>query len=185
MRHNVGMPNDGHATHAGSPRVHLICGLVGAGKTTYADQLASEVSAVRFSLDEWMLRLYDLRYDDPQYVLKLDGCTSLIWDTARQVLGLGRDVVLDWNQWSRDRRRAWRRRAESAGFGVILHHVDVSLETAIRQAAARAAEGVASAHRLDEDAVRHSSTIFEPPSMDEDIEIVTVSRINGTTPGDL
>lgn len=47
-------------------RVHLLCGLPGAGKTTYAARLAAENSAVRFSLDEWMLRLYPWTYDDPE-----------------------------------------------------------------------------------------------------------------------
>jgi predicted kinase len=176
VRHHGVMQDDETATHAGSPRVHLLCGLVGAGKTTYARRLAGEVPAVRFSLDEWMLRLYQLRYDDPRYVSRLDGCTALIWDTAKQVLDLGHDVVLDWNQWSLERRRAWRHRAEGAGYGVVLHHVDVSLETAIRQTLARPAEDVTGAHRIDEAAVRHFSTIFEPPSLDEGIEIVTVSR---------
>jgi predicted kinase len=170
------MPDEDVARHAGHPRVHLLCGLVGAGKTTYARRLAREVPAIRFSLDEWMLRLYELRYDDPRYAGSIDGCTSLIWDTASQVLDLGHDVVLDWNQWSLDRRRVWRHRAERAGYRVVLHHVDVSLDTAIRQTLARAAEGVDGTHRIDEAAVRHFSTIFEPPSLDEGIEIVTVSR---------
>ncbi|NJC23977.1 putative kinase [Arthrobacter pigmenti] len=41
-----------------NPRVHLLCGLNGAGKTTYARQLEHELPAVRFSLDEWMLHLF-------------------------------------------------------------------------------------------------------------------------------
>ncbi|WP_460532347.1 AAA family ATPase [Flindersiella endophytica] len=39
-----------------SARVHLLCGLVGAGKTTCARRLAADLPAVRFSPDEWMLR---------------------------------------------------------------------------------------------------------------------------------
>jgi predicted kinase len=161
---------------ATAPRVHLLCGLVGSGKTTYARRLEAEVPAVRFSLDEWMLRLHGLRYDDPQYVSRLDGCTSLIWDTAKQVLTLGHDVVLDWNQWSTDRRRTWRGRAEDAGYRVLLHHLDVPLDTAIKQVQARDSSGVVGVHRIDEAGVRHSSAIFQPPTPDEGIEIVTVSR---------
>lgn len=154
------------------PRVHLLCGLVAAGKTTHARRLEGEVPAVRFTLDEWMLRLYGLRYDDPEYVARLDGCTSLVWDTASQVLRLGHDVVLDWNQWSVDRRRAWRERAESAGFRVLLHHLDVPLGTAIARALGRDAAGV---HLIDEAGVRHSAAIFQPPTPDEGIEILTIS----------
>ena len=159
-----------------SPHVHLLCGLVGAGKTTYARRLAVELPAVRFTLDEWMLRLYGLRYDDPAYVARLDRCTTLIWDTACQVLGAGCDVILDWNQWSRERRREWRQRAETVGYEVVLHYIDVSLETAIKQTLGRGAADVADAHQIDEAGVRHLETIFQLPSEDEGIEIVTVSR---------
>ena len=54
--------------------MHLLCGLLGAGKTTYAKQLATDVGGVRFTLDEWMLRLYGLRHDDPRYVARLKPC---------------------------------------------------------------------------------------------------------------
>jgi predicted kinase len=168
------MLDDRDQTHA-LPRVHLLCGLVGAGKTTYARRLAVELPAVRFSLDEWMLRLFDLRYDDPRYAARLDACISLIWDTAMQVLRLGDDVVLDWNQWNAERRQEWRRRAETAGYGVLLHYLDVSLDTAIKQAKERAAEGVPGSHHIDEADVRHFLTIFQPPTSDEGIAIVAVS----------
>ncbi|MBZ2197071.1 AAA family ATPase [Occultella gossypii] len=39
-------------------RVHLLYGLAGSGKSTLARALAADGRAVRFTLDEWMLRLY-------------------------------------------------------------------------------------------------------------------------------
>ena len=39
------------------PTIHLLCGLVAAGKTTLAKQLARSLPAVRLSRDEWMIRL--------------------------------------------------------------------------------------------------------------------------------
>ena len=38
--------------------IHLICGSTGAGKTTYALELAERIGAVRFSIDEWMTALF-------------------------------------------------------------------------------------------------------------------------------
>jgi hypothetical protein len=37
--------------------LHLICGQAGSGKTTYAKQLEMQLSAFRFSKDEWMVSL--------------------------------------------------------------------------------------------------------------------------------
>ncbi len=111
------------------PRVHAMCGLIAAGKTELAKRLARELPAVRFSRDEWMRRLYDLAHDDPMYVERLPPCTALMWDVALDVLRGGVDVVLDWNHWSRQRRLDARRRAEAAGVDLVVHFVDVPIET--------------------------------------------------------
>ncbi len=121
-----------------------------------------------------MLRLYNLEYDDPRYGDLRERCTDLIWDVAQQVLEANTDVVLDWNQWSRARRRAWRDRALSAGHEPVLHYVRVPLETAIARAEQRTSSGDSGTHVLDADAVRHLANIFEIPALDEGIEIRTV-----------
>jgi predicted kinase len=153
------------------PTVHLLCGLPGAGKTTHARQLAETLPAARFSRDEWMLRLYGLSYDDPAYAARLPTCTGLIWDTALQVLALGHDVVLDWNQWSRQRRAHWCATARQAGYRVLLHHVDVPVEVAVDRVLARTAHD---SHETDEAGVRHLAEIFEPPTTEEGIPTRTV-----------
>lgn len=38
--------------------VHLVCGPIGAGKTTVARRLAQENGAICFSLDEWVMQLF-------------------------------------------------------------------------------------------------------------------------------
>ncbi|BCW67282.1 hypothetical protein NicSoilB4_20450 [Arthrobacter sp. NicSoilB4] len=157
----------GHST------VHLLCGLPGAGKTTVARQLEAGRPAVRFSLDEWMLRLYpDLHFASGNYGELAETCKLLIWDTARQVLQGGTDVVLDWNQWSRERRAAWAARAEAAGAGVVLHYVRTPLQISIERAASRAARDEAGSHRLEEADVRHLAGIFEEPEPSEGLWIL-------------
>jgi predicted kinase len=155
--------------------------LPGAGKTTYARRLAADTPAVRFTLDEWMLRLYPWRYDEPEYVAHLDGCKDLIWDVARQVLALGHDVVLDWNQWSRERRAEWRQRAEAVGCPVVLHHLETPVDTAIRRVEERAARAAPRSHLVDAAAVRHLQTILEEPGGDEGMEIRAVGGAADST----
>jgi hypothetical protein len=60
-----------HVHH--DPTIHLMCGLVAAGKTTLARKLAEELQlpAVRLSRDEWMIRPYGLPHEDPAYVEQL------------------------------------------------------------------------------------------------------------------
>jgi predicted kinase len=158
------------------PTVHLLCGLNGAGKTTLARELQTALPAVRFSLDEWMLRLYPgVHFAAAEYGDLAENCKLLIWDIARQVLHGGTDVVLDWNQWSRDRRTVWRDNARAAGCAVVLHHVRTPLDAAVERAVGRAAEGEPWSHRIDEAGVRHLAGIFEPPGPDEELDIRLVS----------
>ncbi len=39
------------------PIVYLICGFIGAGKTTFAKKLEEKTGAVRITKDEWSIRL--------------------------------------------------------------------------------------------------------------------------------
>jgi predicted kinase len=161
--------------NAAPPTVHLLCGLNGAGKTSYARRLAEARGAVRFTLDEWLLTLHpETRYDAPEYGALAERGKLLIWDVAGQVLALGHDVILDWNSWSRARRATWGDRARAAGYEVVLHYVVVPLDVAIARAEHRAASGVAGAHRLDAAAVRHLASLFEVPTADEGLPIILV-----------
>lgn len=153
-------------------QIHLLAGLNGAGKTTFARHLEATIPAVRFSLDEWMLRLYGLSFDDPQYPKLAETCRALIWDLTTQVVRSGSSVVLDWNMWSRQRRADAVRRAAELGVPCHLHHLVVSLEVAIERATDRTDQR---AHRLDADAIRHLSTIFEEPTGSEGYTLHVVS----------
>ncbi len=166
------LPPGGH----GPATVHLLAGLNGAGKSTHARRLESDLPAVRFTLDEWMLRLHQLRYDDPRYPPLAQSCQELIWDTALQVLTTGTEVVLDWNLWSRDRRVQWRDRAMAVGSTPVLHYVRVPIELAVSRAQLRNASGTGHTHTLDADAIRHLASIFEEPGEDEGMELRMVDE---------
>lgn len=166
----VVMPDSTRAT------VHLLAGLNGAGKSTLARRLEQESPAVRFTLDEWMLRLYQLSYDDPRYPELSERCQNLIWDIAKQVLSTGADVVLDWNLWSCERRRTWRDKVVATGHHPVLHYVKVPVDTAIHQVEGRRRAGIATAHVLDAVAVRHLARLFEAPTAEEGIELRVVER---------
>lgn len=149
---------------AALPQVHLLAGLNGAGKTTHARHLETALPAVRFTLDEWVLRLHHLSFDDPAYPRAASDCRELIWDTATQVLHTGVPVVLDWNLWSRKHRAEWVDRAAQAGASCILHYLDTPLTEAIRRATNR---NNPDTHRLSGADVRHLAELFEPPAANE------------------
>ena len=99
--------------HAGVPRaaggesgretnlatIHLVFGPQGAGKSTYAHELAERIGGVRFSIDDWMGELYGPDLPKPLNVAwimeRVRRCEKRIWTTASAVVQGGGNVVLD------------------------------------------------------------------------------------------
>ena len=157
--------------------MHLLAGLNAAGKTTLARRLQRSLPAVRFTLDEWMLRLHGLSYEHADYPAAAAACREVIWDTAVQVLKTGTPVILDWNLWSRERRAEWVSRAADVGAPCVLHYLKVPLSTALERGRMRA-DGTA--HRLSPDAIRHLAALFEPPTDWEGFVLETVIQAERT-----
>src|SRR5262245_52493419 len=105
----------------------MICGPLGAGKTTLARRLAEEHRALRFSLDEWVTQLFASEVPDPMvfewWAEHCRRCSERIWSICGQVLVKGVDVVLDFGFPNAAHRDEYRRRAMQVGATVHLHVV--------------------------------------------------------------
>jgi hypothetical protein len=155
-------------------RVHLLYGLAGSGKSTLARELSSGGRAVRFTLDEWMLRLHpDLDFESAEYGHRSNEVRELVWTIAEQVLMAGVDVVLDWNSWSAARRRWAVERASMIGASVTLHKMTASVDQASAQVRERAIRGAPFAHQVTSAGNEHLATLMQEPSSNEQIEICT------------
>lgn len=153
-------------------RVHLLYGLAGSGKTTLARELSRGGSGVRFTLDEWMLRLHPgLDFESADYGEKAAEVREVVWTIAEQVLIAGVDVVLDWNSWSLARRSWVVERASAIGAPVLLHRLTASLEVASARVQDRTASGPQFGHPVTTEGNEHLASLMEEPSSAEGVEI--------------
>jgi predicted kinase len=107
--------------------VQLLSGPVGSGKTTYARQLEQQ-GAVRFSIDEWMIRLYGHHMSRDLLAARLARARRLFLDMTESIAAVGVDVVLDCGFWKRSEREEARRRLTAAGLEVETVYFDVPPE---------------------------------------------------------
>lgn len=124
--------------------VHMITGLTGAGKSTYAEALHRDLGAVRFSIDEWNAVLFfpdrhptsdfDWFYD------RVQRCGTVMRATAEQVLEAGQPVVFDCGFTDQRERRIFYDWADALGNPVTLHFVDVPSEVRWQRVQHRNAE---------------------------------------------
>lgn len=155
-----------------TPVVHLLYGLAGSGKSTLARAIEEEEETLRFSLDEWMARLYpEADHASPTYGARAAAVRALIRDIALQALHAGIDVVLDWNAWSRERRDWAVALADEAGATVILHHLTASLDDITARGAASTRAG-ARERRISRAGNEHLASIMEPVAADERVRVI-------------
>lgn len=155
------------------PTAHILCGLVGSGKTTVAKRIEAESGAVRFTLDEWALRIGGVPLDHPDYGHHAQQARVQIWEAAAVELREGRSVILDWSHWSREQRRDSHDRAVSLGAAALLHWLTTPLDEAIERIRHRNDNPGPGTHQIDIEQMREFSTaFFEPPSPSEGIKFV-------------
>lgn len=107
------------------PTAHLIHGFLGAGKTTFARRLETDLPAIRFTHDEWMARLYGEDSPEALFADRFERVSSLIDRVWQRCVTLGLDVVLDLGFWTRSRRDAVRAEAMHLGGEVRLYSLAV------------------------------------------------------------
>ncbi len=83
---------------------HLLHGYIGGGKTTFARRLEKELPAVRFTHDEWIVRLYGQRPPEDRYAEYYARVEAMLWQRALSVLRAGSDAIMDFGFWSRKSR---------------------------------------------------------------------------------
>ena len=147
-------------------KVILLCGMLCAGKTTYAARLVKELQAVHLSIDALMLRLFpeplSAAYDE-----YLSRAQLYLCELTAALAGAGLCVVLEGDAWRREARANASAFFAAAGVPFEWHYLPVDAQTQREHIARRNREGVRGAYYVDEALLEKCRARFEAPSREE------------------
>jgi predicted kinase len=154
------------------PVVYVICGFIGAGKTTFARKLEKKTGAVRITKDEWLIRLIG---NDPtverfeEWDHRICGLSR---DVAFNLVEKGIDVILDEGFWERQQRQNIRNRINALGAKEVLYYLDTPIETIRERVAGRNNNLTNDSFSISREMLDNYLTYWQPPGEDEDYVLV-------------
>lgn len=153
-------------------QIHMICGLTGAGKTTYAERLRRDLTGVRFSIDDWNARLFfmdrDPASDFQWFYDRVQRSCAQMRETAEQVLQANVSAIFDCGFTDLKERTIFYDWADTLHIPVTLHFLDIDKATRWARVQQRNADkGATFALEVTPEMFDFMETIWQAPDADE------------------
>ena len=161
--------------------IHLIVGNTGSGKTTYSAKLKSETNGVVFSIDKWNKTLFlaDKKADDglEWFLEKIDRVEAMIVDLIHQLESSNTDSILDLGFSKFKHREKFRAIANSHGYDLKFHYLNISKDTRFKRIMKRNNEkGVTFEFEVTQENFDFMESWFEYPSPEEIEKAVVINE---------
>ena len=158
---------------ATKPIAHLLCGFIGSGKTTFARKLERETGAVRFTKDEWMVKVFGnsppkdkFEYDTfHEYDSKM---AKLATEIALRCLISGTSVIIDDGFWYREQRDEMRQTLKDMGAVAKFYFIDTPVDVMKVRTVKRSENPPVDSFYITEQEFNDYLKMFQPPTDDEE-----------------
>ncbi|WP_297832584.1 ATP-binding protein [Pseudomonas sp.] len=153
-------------------QIYIVTGSTGAGKTSYSRQLCEGTGAVRFSIDEWMDKLFWMDSPRPiQYEWALERigrCEEMIFGMVLDLARVGISSVLDLGFTKAEHRAKFFNLVKVASLPYQLHWVDVAPDIRWQRVIRRNQQrGKTFVMEVNREMFDFMDSIWEPPSCAE------------------
>ena len=156
------------------PTAYVICGFIGAGKTTFARKLEKETGAIRITKDEWVIRIFGNKIASDKNFEEYDkNITKLATDIAFTILKTGKDVIIDEGFWVKSQRDEIKKKILNLGAKPMLYFVDCSIEEMKNRVINRSKKPPIDSFEINEEMFDKYLKYWEPPTKEEDYLLAT------------
>ncbi len=147
--------------------LHLMVGLPCSGKTTLAQKLEVERSALRLTPDEWQVALFGQDAEEPEHDARHSLIEAMLWKIASRALELGTNVILDFGFWAQEEREDFRLRAKQLGASSEVHFLDVPEDELLRRLAVRNSHPSQESFHIPDEMMKPWINFFQKPTSEE------------------
>lgn len=159
------------------PKLHFICGKMGAGKSTLAKKIATKIPSALLSEDELLSTLYPGEVNDfPSYLKRSRGVQAFARKHAIALLNLGVNVILDFPANTRQQREWFRSIFKEAQVAHTLHVLQTPDEICLFQLKMRITNEPDNISIFNESTFHIMSQFFEYPDEEERYSIMEYPR---------
>lgn len=154
------------------PTAYLICGYIDSGKTTFARKLEKETGAVRFTKDEWMVKIFGNSPPKDKFHEYDSRMTELATEMALKCLAAGGSVIIDDGFWYRRQRDEIRQQLKDIGAVAKLYFIDTPVDVMKVRTVKRSENPPVDSFNIAEQEFNDYLKMFQSPTDDEEFTLI-------------
>ena len=159
------------------PIAYVICGFIGAGKTTFARKQEKETNAIRITKDEWIIKIFGNKItSDKNFEMYDKNITELATDIAFRILKAGKDVILDEGFWVKSQRDDIKKKILQVGAKPIFYYVESSVEKMKERVINRSKNPTKDSFEISEEMFNSYLKYWQAPDESENVKVVKSSE---------